>query len=61
MHANCPVEYPGQSILERAVTEKFLAERIQKLINHTQIVGPSFEETINKYGLDFIIAPGILL
>ena len=51
-------EYPSQSKLERAVTEKFPAERVEKLLNHIRTVGASFDEIIKRYGLDVIIAPG---
>uniref|UniRef100_A0A093UVR3 Putative amidase n=1 Tax=Talaromyces marneffei PM1 TaxID=1077442 RepID=A0A093UVR3_TALMA len=59
-HANeaLPPEYPSQSILEKAVAEKFSAERVEKIVNHIRTVGSSFDETIKNYGLDFIIAPG---
>lgn len=60
-HANCTVQYPSQPILERAITEKFPAERIQKLVNYIKIVRPSFEDMRDRYGLDFILAPGILI
>lgn len=40
------------------MTENFSAEKVERLVNHIRTVGASFDETMEKYGLDFIIAPG---
>lgn len=51
-------EYPNQILLEQGLEFGDSAEAREKPLAHAKAVAASFEEMIEKYDIDVIIAPG---
>lgn len=51
------LEYPSQEFIECAVAFDHSSDRRQRLMDHITEVGKSLHDTLDKYGIDVIIAP----
>lgn len=52
------IEYPNQELLEQGLTFGDSVETREKLTAHSKAVAENFDEMIEKYDIDVIIAPG---